>query len=713
MAFGIPSITARQLACAGIALLAFVPVMLVPGYLAAWFSGLHGFRQRSLVGRLMWSLPLSLAISTILSDLIGHFFSMTVAAALFPAATVLWLAIIAREALQLRRSGSRWNIGWQPRGTVAILLVAAWTVLALSSLVDIESHGRLFPSVVLWDMGPRVSWTEAVLRSGVPPANPMYYFHHAVAMRQYYFWYVLCAVVARFSRLPVRAIFIASSIWSGLSLASLIGLYLREFLQVGDRLRSQFVTALALLAVSGLDLLPAACQLYFLHSFTYDLEWWSMNQITSWVDSLLCVPHHIAGLVCCMLAFLLAWMVEDESRVHRCIRCLLIAAAMASAFGLSIYVAFGFFVLAVAWGAWQLSTRCHRRSIAVMAVSGALAAVLLLPYLWELANAPSYLQGGSVFSLTVREMIRVEPLVDSGPLRHLAEHHPLITRNVINAMLLVPGYFLELGFYLIVLLIFLVPGWRPRGPLTAAQRTLLFFCAVDLPLITFVRSSVLSVNDFGWRAALLLQFPLLLLGAQLIDGWRRDSVPAAGADPPGPSVWLRKMAAWTIILGVLTTATQVLGLRFILPILGAGPDNLQGIGRLSRIAFISARGYSELNRRIGPDSIVQFNPYEENAFFSAMDQMDVDHQVAIAGDGEGCGSELGGDPRGCPGMAAALDNIYHDANAEQARSVCRELGIHYLIARVYDPAWKDNSSWVWTLPPVVAQDQFRALDCQR
>jgi hypothetical protein len=85
--------------------------------------------------------------------------------------------------------------------------------------------------------------------------------------------------------------------------------------------------------------------------------------------------------------------------------------------------------------------------------------------------------------------------------------------------------------------------------------------------------------------------------------------------------------------------------------------------------------------------------------------------VAIVSDRPWCGSEIGGDPRPCPAMAAAIDALYNGVSAEQARATCHQYGIHYLIARIYDPAWSDKNGWVWTLKPVVSQNEFRALDC--
>ena len=39
------------------------------------------------------------------------------------------------------------------------------------------------------------------------------------------------------------------------------------------------------------------------------------------------------------------------------------------------------------------------------------------------------------------------------------------------------------------------------------------------------------------------------------------------------------------------------------------------------------------------------------------------------------------------------------ATAERARETCRRMGIHYLVARIYNPAWQDKQSWVWTSTP--------------
>ena len=132
---------------------------------------------------------------------------------------------------------------------------------------------------------------------------------------------------------------------------------------------------------------------------------------------------------------------------------------------------------------------------------------------------------------------------------------------------------------------------------------------------------------------------------------------------------------------------------------------------LSHDAYISYLGYAKLNAAIPRDALVQFNPAAPNSYWANINIASVDHQIAIAGDRLGCGSALGGDPNGCPAMAAAIDSLFRGATAEEARATCRQYGIGYLVVRIYDPAWKDRGGWVWTLKPVVSDDEFRALDC--
>lgn len=718
----VPSITTEQIASSLLAVPAFVPATVCTGYLAAWFTNLHGFRQRSWVERIFWSVPLSLAVSTITSVLIGRFLSLAAVVAFFLASAALWLATVGWEWLQLRRSGKRWTIGWRPLGVNALVLAIVWIVAVVLSLVDLESNKHLFMNVAMVDQSFRVSWTQSVLRTGIPPANPLYWYKQPAIMRNYYFWYVDCAAVAQMAHLPVRAVFNASSVWAGFVLAALNGLFLKHFLTAGARLREQFVRSVLLLMVTGLDICVIFWNLLYFHlPPPFDLEAWSKDPVISWFDTLLWSPHHIVSMVCCMFAFLLAWMAGRDGEQKRTASVVMIALSLASAFGLSIYVTFAFFLVMLVWALWMVAIERKPRPPLLLAAGGAGAVVLLVPYLRELTHTASKMQGGAAFAFSVRQTIPPDGLLSTGLFKHLATGHPQAALNLAKLVLLAPGYTIELGFFLVVFLIYLVPAWRGRTPLTPAHRSLVLVAAATVVFMSLMRSDVLTLNDFGFRSALLLQFPLLLLASEAMTIWsledgKRKAEAASSGLHQGTPQWLRSMAALTLVIGAMGVVSQALWFRFIVPVAESAKTragNAPEPGTISHNAYISNIGYGELDASISREAIVQFNPMRQELYLKAADLVGVDHQTAIFGDKQGCGSELGGDPSGCPAMAAAIDSLFNGATAEQGRAACNAYGIQYLVARVYDPAWKDKSGWVWTLQPVVSDDEFRALDCRQ
>ena len=170
------SITTSQLIEDSIAIPAFLPVTVCTGYLAAWSTNLVAFRARSLVERFFWSVPLSISVSTIGCVLLGMFVSLTLASAILIASAVVSLAILAYEGRQLRRKGQPWRIGIHPLGGIAIVLVLLWMAVVLALLVDIQSGQHLFMSLTVYDQAQRTNWAESILRTGIPPANPIYFF---------------------------------------------------------------------------------------------------------------------------------------------------------------------------------------------------------------------------------------------------------------------------------------------------------------------------------------------------------------------------------------------------------------------------------------------------------------------------------------------------------------------------------------------------------
>ena len=711
------NLTAEQAFDSLLAIFAFVPAMVCSGYVVAWFTNLHDFRARSIVERIFWSLPLSLAVSTITSVLIGKFMSLTAVVVFDWIALLLWLGLLIAEGRQLRRAGSKWNIGWRPLGGKALALVILWIVGAILSLVDIQKGHQLFMSAAMLDQGYRVNWTESVLHTGIPPANSLYMYEHPAPMRNYYFWYVLCAAAAKMSHLPVRGILIASTVWAGLLLAALLGLYLKHFLAVGERLRKQYLCSVCLLAVGGLDVCAVCWNLFAFHIQPQaEISFWSTDPIFSWLNNLLWSPNHIAGMVSCFFAFLLGWIGAKAEKPGYVASVVLIACALSTAFGLSIYVTLAFFLVMVVWACWQLVICRTHRHVFLLAAGGASAIILLIPYLLELRSNSSAMKGGSFLALSVREMIPPGTLAATAAFRGLAAIHPTAALSLAKILLLVPGYALELGFGFVIMVLFIVRSLRARTRMTRAEQCLLLIAVATLPFVSFMRSGVLKSNDFVWRGSLLIQFALVLLGSQVVLDWNLGgALPSSTSTSSKSKRTLRSVLALSLVLGVMSIASEALMLRFVTAV-GEWNTTNQESGPETRSyshnAYISSIGYSQLNAAIARDAVVQFNPHEKEPFWVAADQLGVAHQTVIAGDQPWCGAELGGDPRPCPAMAAALDRLFNGASASEARATCNQYGIQYLIVRVYDPAWRNRDGWVWTLEPVVDDPEFRALKCR-
>ncbi len=392
-----------------------------------------------------------MGVSTIASFLVGKFFSLSAVAVFLLGCAAVFLALLGKEWLEWRRTGAKWNIGVQPLGRTVPTLAIVWIVVVVLSLIDFESDHSLFVNIAIFDQSTRVNLTESVLRTGVPPANPLYFSGQPASMRYYYFWNVLCAfTVARMTHLPVRAVFISSCVWAGFALAALIGLYLKHFLGVGIRLRREFTISILLLTVTGLDICVYFWMVLFRHlPPLLDLEWWSTDQVASWFDSLLWAPHHVTSMVCCMFAFLLAHIAGKKANRSPFAVIALIAATLASSFGLSIYVAFAFFLVMLMWSVWQIFFERTPRPALTLAAGGVGATVLLVPYLRELLHTPSKMQGGALFGLSVREMFSPGPLLTWRPFQSLASVHPGAALYLAKLILLrARGYVFELGFYL-------------------------------------------------------------------------------------------------------------------------------------------------------------------------------------------------------------------------------------------------------------------------
>jgi hypothetical protein len=330
-----------------LATFAFALFLLPPGYLLGLASNAFGMRSHSAAEKLLFGATFSIAATPILAVLITRLLSYKVTLAFFLLLAAISIATLAKSSAAQRRSIS----GIRRSTWFFLCMMLAWFLVVQFSLADLQIGHHLYVSFVAFDHSVRVPLVEAAARSGVPPRNPFYGLGKIPVLRYYYYWYVVSALPMRLFGLSARACFNASVFWSGLGLASTIPLFLKYFLGETQHLRRKSLIGIALLTVTGLDLFPYAAMVHRDHVlFLPDMEWWDPNQVTSWLGSLLWVPHHVASLTACMAGLLAVSTIEEETPLRPTFWAVVLSGlAFASAAGLSVYVTFTFAVFAILW----------------------------------------------------------------------------------------------------------------------------------------------------------------------------------------------------------------------------------------------------------------------------------------------------------------------------------------------------------------------------
>ena len=710
-------VTPHDLIGSARAVVAFGSVLYVPGYLLGFGTDLFEFRRVGAFESIAWSVALSFVSVPILGYFVGRYAGFDVFCWMVVPLLVAFAAIHLRRGPRLLRCLDRRTLAL---GSLAVI----GTGFVLLSLVDVQRGGKLYFSVVEFDQSYRVAFTNAVLRTGVPPANPLFFSGHLAPMRYYYFWYVLCAAVARIAHVSAQQAFVASSVWAGFGLVAVVALSVRHFSSAGNHTRAQTRIAVGLLAVTGADLVPAIGSLFAQPALNGEMEWWSIDQFYSWQDSVLWVPHHTAALLCSVTAFLLLWRTQEAlKRKQRVLAIALAGVAFASAFGLSVYVAFGFALLMLAWIAFlACNWRKRRALIGRVLLAGVAGALATAPFLHDLTAGQSTTGDGAsahaahLFSFSVRRMIDPELVTTLPALRTVNHTHPFALDVIVRLLLLLPGLALELGVYGAVYGLLLYARWRPPEVDDSAQDTSLFLTGCGLLIVLFIRSSVISNNDFAYRASLLPQFFLLLLTADLLASWWSGNGSPRVAKTPK-----RRRVVYALLgLGIMSSVYQAAMLRLFLPIEEHQPGS--GFAHLPAEVYQVRQAMGTLNQTTPKNSVVAFNPADPKptgrgdvvspyTFFERAILMDAHRQLLNAE--PTCAAEFGGDAGACAAIDRATARLYAmpALSVADARVFCNRFGVTYLVASSLDPVWSDPAGWVNTLPVLDAEPDLRIVRC--
>lgn len=694
--------TVSDLAQTTLATLAFALFLLPPGYLLGLASNAFGMRRRSASEKLLFSIAFSFAATPILSVLLARWFSFQIALAVF----LLLVALSAATLIRQLPAPGHFLSSIQRSTWLLLCMALVWFLAVQFSLADLQIGNRLYVNYVAYDHSVRVPFVEAAARNGVPPLNPFYGLGKVPVLRYYYYWYVVCALPMRLFGLSAKACLDASVFWSGAGLAAIIPLFLKHFLHETENLRRKSVIGIALLTVTGLDLIPYAAMVHKFHVFPADMEWWDSNQVTSWAGSLLWVPHHVASLAACMVGLLILAAADEESSPGQTVWAAAISGlAFASAAGLSVYVTFTFAVFAIVWALWVLF-RKNFRTFAAYLAAGGFSLLLSWPYLLDLLSKHGQASGtGERFAFfAVRDSSVALEFFGQLGLRS-----PLLL-EISKLPVLLITYFLEFGFFFLAAVLCLRQDLRKPAPLSRERRMAWLLFAVCLLIMSILKSDSTGANDLGFRGMLVVQFVLLIWSAPLVHDCFFPTAAAGKSYPP----WVKASLLLTLLLGAAGTACQLAALRCYAPLADAGKlvrsENFLGAPGFGERTYWMRQGFSRLGGLTSSAAFVQYNPANDEILMAHL----YSPRQAVVGDSNCASAAFGGDSATCqqalPYFAAAFNTpgTVRNWNLDE---FCDAFRINLLVATDADPVWQDPSSWVWMRPSLLANPGLRAIPC--
>ncbi len=652
----------------------FALFLIVPGYALAYAADVFGFRKQPGAARLALSFAVSMACCPILSYTLarlGGFRLVWIAYAL------LWAAAAAIAVRSFRTPvRANWKLG---------AAVALWAVAGALLLGDVVLGGGVYRNGTTGDENTHVAVIDAITHSGVPPEHPGFHPGRPVRLFYYYFWFLLCSLVDQsgMGALTSHAVDEAGKLWVGMGLALLLYLYLRfqrqRIFPAGLEPSPRALWG-ALFLITGLDLIPVSLLVLVgqlrhggpLLPGTLSLEHWNDDEVSAWLNVSFMAPHHVAGLLGCLVGILLVHeLLETPPGRQRKILVALAGAAFASAAGMSVLVTLSVAVGMALWFGFMLLRR--RADVPPLAAVGILAALLILPFVFELRSA-SYMQGPAL-QLTVRSFLPLDWWAAS--LFHIPEGG---IRYVLRFLLLPVNYGFELGFFLFGAFVYWRRRLRQREPLSRHEALIAALVAGSMLLCTFIKSTM-GFNDLGWRGFLIAQFGLLL--------W---SVPA--------TEWLLARRIERAIVARVLAAALLLG--------AAG--SLCEIAWL-RVTFFGVRGeeslawrdaYRWLDRNTPGDIRIVYNPdiriESSNSLYG--------RRAAVLA-GQVLGKVIVSDAMFNELYAQVMPIFDGTLDWDGVRSRCRKLGAAAVVVKSRDPVWKRPDGWIWRASPAFTNAHVR------
>lgn len=669
--------------------LCLISVLFLPGgYLIGAYLAPQNFNQKKPIEKLLHAAMLVFAILPILLFLLFRIHFLL--ALLFCCASFI--------AFILRKPWAQVTSDEQSKEDARFIFFAifVWVAIALFTICDWQWGENLYMSVVVWDYEKHVAVVDCISRTGVPPVNPTYYPGTPISLYYYYFWFLFPALIDKVSMGAVGpyCATIAATIFTGLGFLGLI-INLSEKLFPDKKL---YPIALVLLLVSGLDILIVApvnilSKIYFGTQPFASVEWWTMDQVSSFTHFLCWVPHHVTGCIAVLTAILLARDgLESEIKKDKIKYFGIAALALASSVGSSVYLAFVgtaglclYVLLSII--AKNMPAKRILELFALLSTSGILASFFLLGLHSQINSSPIVL--GVRSSGLLRYFLDPKGAgINSGVKDQLGLIQPSVQNWGESLLLLLIDYPIEFGFFFLAAALF----WYKKHIEKEDLLPISIFIA-SLTICTFLRSAIHN-NDLGWRGLIPAQIILLLWSSVYLKN-RLDDFKGVHF-LKHPVIILLVLLALT---GAGTTFYDIYLLRFTQ--LDSKREALENNPEKN---YFIRKAYEEL-RRNKNISIVQANPiHDRDPFFGLYSQ----HQT-LASDKE-YGPLFGIDIEKYNELVTKLEPVFSGKyTLDEVKSLAQKYSLDAIFVKQDDPVFSNKDSWATQLKPDIENKYARVF----
>lgn len=419
---------------------------------------------------------------------------------------------------------------WRNLGIIVTLGIGWWIICAWS-FVDFDNEGRLYQSLIAYDMVKHAAVAEQIAGHGIPFPDP--FFARDGIAGYYHYFYVWPAMLRWIGGPLISApmAVAATAFWTGIAVPALLWRIAADAKLI-DPGRERRVALLAVLFcfLAGADLLFMVFRFLNTGMLKPMVDQWN-EEVRFFATSTLWVPHHISAVVAGWTGMLLGVRARESGEPYRNRLVIAAGVAFATMFGASVWVAFTLLPTLIIWALVALSKRDLR-----ICAAGLIAALFILPQLLDLLHGR--MAGEAPIGLSVRNFSMVA-FGDAWP------------QQLVRAALLPINYGMEFGIFALGTVYFWLShrsGWKDEQPV---RRLLLLATIVSLIIGSFVRSTIIN-NDLGWRSLLFAQLAAMIWTIAIMQ-----KLPSLRALSPSMTVLL--------VLGLLATLWDIAGLRVIRP----------------------------------------------------------------------------------------------------------------------------------------------------